>query len=147
MRRLTLFLLTATALALAGERGAKVEYLGGTLADVQPGQSLRLVVADPGTLEVAVKQGGFRVPYAQINQLEYGQKVGRNLLPAIVISPLFLLSKTRKHFLTVGYMDDLGKQHALVVRVDKDDVRAMIASLEARTGLRIVYLDDEARKM
>lgn len=134
-------------LAFAGEHGAKVEYLGGTLPKVEPGQGLRLVALDASDLEITAKKQAFRVPYANINQLEYGQKIGRNLLPAIVISPLFLLSKTRKHFLTVGYTDDAGSQQALVVRLDKGDVRAVLATLEARTGRRVVYLDDEARKM
>jgi hypothetical protein len=141
------FIPMAIGLACAGEQGAKVEYLGGTLPQVEPGQDLRLIVIDASDLEIAAKRQAIRVPYSNINQLEYGQKVGRNLLPAIVISPLFLLSKTRKHFLTVGYTDDDGRQHALILRLDKGDVRAVLASLEARTGRRVVYLDDEARKM
>lgn len=141
------FIPLLVGLALAGEHGAKVEYLGGTLRQVEPGQDLRLIVVDPSDLEIAAKRQAIRVPYSNINQIEYGQKIGRNLLPAIAISPLFLLSKTRKHFLTVGFMDEDGKQQALVVRLDKNDVRAVLASLEARTGRRVVYLDDESRKM
>jgi hypothetical protein len=87
------------------------------------------------------------VYYSRVNQIEYGQKIGRNLVGAIVISPLFLLQKTRKHFLTVGYHDEEGKQHAAVFRVGKGDIRAVLAGLEARTGLRVQYQDDEARKM
>jgi len=146
---LKLLLLTCVlyGAALAGEQGAKVEYVGGTLAQVRPGQGLRLGVDDESSLEIAAKRAEIRVPYSKINQIEYGQKVGRNILPAVVISPLFLLNKTRKHFLTLGYTDDRGNQQALVVRVDKGDIRAVLASLEARTGLRVVYLDDDARKM
>jgi hypothetical protein len=33
-----------------------------------------------------------------------------------------------------------------VFRVEKGDIRWVLASLEARTGRRIDYLDDEARK-
>jgi hypothetical protein len=57
-----------------------------------------------------------------------------------------MLSKTRKHFLTIGYTDDEGKQQALVFEVDKHGVRAALASLEARTGRRIEFQDEEARK-
>lgn len=84
--------------------------------------------------------------YRSINLLEYGQTVGRRLDLAIIISPAFLLVKKRKHFLTVGYTDDEGKQQALVFRVDKNDIRATLASLEARTGQRVQYQDEEARK-
>jgi hypothetical protein len=57
-----------------------------------------------------------------------------------------LLGKSRKHFLTVGYTGDDGKQQALVFRVDKGGIRATLVSLEARTGLKVEYQDEEARK-
>jgi hypothetical protein len=133
--------------AAASESKTKVEYVGGTMADVRPGSDIRIDVTDPSRFTLVGRSGRVEVPYSRVNQLEYGQKVGRNILPAIVISPLFLLQKTRKHFLTVGYLDAAGNQQAVVFRVSKGDVRPMLASLEARTGLRVTFLDDEARKM
>jgi hypothetical protein len=65
---------------------------------------------------------------------------------AIVVSPMFLLSKSRRHFLTVGYTDEQGNQQALIFRVDKGDIRSVLVSLEARTGRKVQYQDDEARK-
>lgn len=135
------------ALLFAGEPGTKVEYVGGTLGEVRPGNELRILAAGASELKISMKARSLRVPYSQINQIEYGQKVGRQVLAAITVSPLFLLNKTRKHFLTLGFMDTDGSQQAIVVRVDKGDIRAVLASLEARTGLRVTYLDDEARKM
>jgi hypothetical protein len=128
---------------MLGEEGTKVEYVGGT-GSWKPGSDVRLDIADASQLRVGDK---LAVPYTQVNQIEYGQKVGRSVLPAVLISPLFLLNKTRKHFLTVGYLDERGAQQALVFRVPKGGVRAVLAGLEARTGLRVTYLDDEARKM
>lgn len=132
---------------LAGDSATKVQYIGGTAREIHAGDDIRITLQDASELGIVAKKSTFQVPYSQINQIEYGQKVGRNIVPAIVISPLFLLSKTRKHFLTVGYLDNAGNQQAIVMRVDKGDIRAVLASLEARTGLRVVYLDDEARKM
>jgi hypothetical protein len=57
-----------------------------------------------------------------------------------------LLAKSRKHFLTVEYKDNEDKQQALVFRVNKGDVRPLLASLEARTGRRVDYQDDDARR-
>jgi hypothetical protein len=34
----------------------------------------------------------------------------------------------------------------LVFRVEKGDIRSLLASLQARTGRRVEYQDDEARK-
>jgi hypothetical protein len=65
---------------------------------------------------------------------------------AILISPIALFSKKRKHYLTITYMNDEGKQQAGVFELGKDIVRTMLASVEARTGKQIQYQDDEARK-
>jgi hypothetical protein len=125
---------------------ARVEYVGGTSAQFSSGEGGRLEVADDHYLAFYSKKSQVRVPYDRINLLEYGQQVDRRLAMAVVISPLFLLSKKRKHFLTVGYADEQGKQQALVFRVDKSSIRATLVSLEARTGLKIQYQDEEARK-
>jgi hypothetical protein len=47
---------------------------------------------------------------------------------------------------TLGYVDAQGQQQAVVFRVGKDDIRAVLAALEARSGRRVEYLDNEARK-
>jgi hypothetical protein len=46
----------------------------------------------------------------------------------------------------VGFELEDGQQQALLFRVDKDDLRSLLVSLEARTGRRVEYQDDEARK-
>ncbi len=86
-----------------------------------------------------------KVPYERINLLEYGQKVDRRYLEAVLISPLLMLSKKRQHFLTIGFQDDDGQQQAMVFRVDKNDIRLALVALEARTGQQVRYQDEEAR--
>jgi len=51
-----------------------------------------------------------RIAYQRINTIEYGQTVSRRYAAAILISPLLLLSKSRRHFVTIGYVDEEGKQ-------------------------------------
>ena len=103
-------------------------------------------MSDTRYLAVYSSKTQVRIPYARINLIEYGQQVDRRLALAVVISPIFLLSKKRKHFLTVGYADESGQQQAMVFRVDKSGIRATLVSLEARTGLRVQYQDEAARK-
>ncbi|HZS49778.1 MAG TPA: hypothetical protein VFA54_02880, partial [Bryobacterales bacterium] len=55
-------------------------------------------------------------------------------------------SKKRRHFLTVNFLDERGQQQAIVLELGKSIVRRTLASLEARTGKRIEYQDDEARR-
>ena len=133
-------------LEAADAGGGKVEYVGGTLASLPSKAEGRVNTADPRALVFQAHGQDLRVAYGEINLLEYGQQTSRRYIMALAISPLLLLSKARKHFLTVGYRDGDGNQQALVFRVDKNDVRALLASLEARTGLKVDYQDDEARK-
>jgi hypothetical protein len=138
------FLLVLCAAAAVGQ--AKVEYIGGTAPEIAAGTSGAITVSDSQYFAFYSRKASLRVSYGKVNLLEYGQTVGRRLDLAIIISPAFLLVKKRKHFLTVGYTDEDGKQQALVFRVDKNDIRATLASLEARTGQRVQYQDEEARK-
>jgi hypothetical protein len=141
-RTIALFLI-ATALGLGQ---SQAEYVGGTAAQIGAGAAGTLQVGDERYFAFYSKKTGVRVPYDRINLIEYGQQVDRRLALGIVISPIFLLSKSRKHFLTVGYEDDQGRQQALVFRIDKSGIRATLVSLEARTGLKVQYQDEEARK-
>ena len=125
---------------------SRAEYVGGTASALTSGSGGSIDVSDQRYLGFYTKRGQVRVAYDRVNLLEYGQKVDRRLLAAVVISPMFLLSKSRKHFLTIGYMDEDGKQQALIFRVDKGSIRSALVSLEARTGLKVQYQDEEARK-
>lgn len=138
--------LLLTSLAAFGLAQGHADYVGGTAKKIDSGTAGTIDVSDPHYFAFYAKKGQVRVAYDRINELEYGQKVDRRLLLAVVISPMFLLSKKRQHFLTVGYTDEDGGHQALVFRVDKNGIRATLASLEARTGIRIQYQDEEARK-
>jgi hypothetical protein len=142
MRLLLLFLALIAPVFAQGH----AEYVGGTAAKVESGTPGAIDVSDPRYFAFYAKKAQVRVAYDRINVLEYGQKVDRRLLMAVIISPMFLLSKKRAHFLTLGYLDEEGTHQALVFRVDKNGIRATLASLEARTGVRIEYQDEEARK-
>jgi hypothetical protein len=122
------------------------EYVGGTATKVESGTSGSIDVSDPHYFAFYAKKTQVRVAFDRINVLEYGQKVDRRLMMAVIISPMFLLAKKRQHFLTVGYTDEDGAHQALVFRVDKNGIRATLASLEARTGVRVQFQDEDARK-
>jgi hypothetical protein len=130
---------------LSAEDGGRAEYIGGT-APIQKKASGTLQTTDDQLFRFRSKKKTIEVPYERINLLEYGQKVDRRYGLAIVVSPMFLLSKARRHFLTVGYTDEQGSQQALIFRVDKGDIRSVLVGLEARTGRKVQYQDDEARK-
>ena len=133
------------AMVARAETGASADYVGGTAAGID-GKSGQIVTSDDLFLEFRCKGKEVYVGYDKINLLEYGQNVDRRIVMAVLVSPLFLLSKKRQHFLTVGYGDKQGKQQALVFKVDGKRIRSVLVALEARTGLKVQFQDDEARK-
>lgn len=149
MSRSSLLLVSGLALSLAvtaAEPTVKAQFIGGTLPGIPPKSSAHLDLTRPDALVFTGNRGELRIAWQRINTLEYGQNVSRRYAAAILISPILLLSKSRKHFVTVGYTDAEGKQQALVFRVEKGDIRSVLAGLEARSGRRIEFQDAEARK-
>jgi hypothetical protein len=134
------------AASAAGDSGYHAQFVGGTLAGVPAKSKAQLNLTAPDGLIFVCRGQTLNINYARIDTLEYGQNVSRRYAAALLISPLFLLSKSRQHFVTIGYTDRDGKQQALVFRVEKGDVRSVLTTLEARSGRRVEYQDEEARK-
>lgn len=150
MKRLILTLIVLTLLAestaLAGVGSKNTQYVGGTIASIKAGSEGKSSTADDKVFVFEYKKERLTIPYSKINGVEYGQKAGRRVGVAILVTPLALFSKKRKHYLTVNFTDDADKQQAAVFELGKDVVRVTLASLEARTGQKIEYQDEEARK-
>lgn len=132
--------------AVAGLGSDKTAYIGGTENQINDGTEGESSAKDEKVFVFESKGLKLEIPYDQVNDLEYGQKAGRRVGLALTISPWLLLSKKRKHFLTIGWKDAQDKQHAAVLELGKSVVRTTIATLEARTGKKVEYQDDEARK-
>lgn len=134
------------ALTLCAAPATRVHYIGGTLTQLPPKASGTLQIGDEDSFTFFAAGGEIKVHYRDVNMLEYGQRVSRRYAEAILISPIFLISKRRAHFLTVGYTDSNGKQEVMVFQVGSKEIRPVLVSLEARSGRRVEYQDDEARK-
>lgn len=147
MKPSLMVLLALAPLLQAGDTGSRVLYVGGTVAGVPNKSAVRIELAQEDAITVTVVKGSsFQIPYKDVNTLEYGLRVSRRYLEAVLISPMFLIAKKKTHFLTIGYTDPDGRQQAMVLQVGGGDIRPMLVSLEARTGRRVEYQDEEARK-
>ncbi len=135
-----------TSIVSAGVSAEKAVYRGGTLEQPKPADAGRPSTSGPDAFTFRYSEGELRIPYSEVNLLEYGQKAGRRFGLAIVVSPLFLLSKKRRHYLTIGYRDAQGEQQAAVFELGKKIVRSTLAGLEARTGVEVDYENEEARQ-
>lgn len=141
-----LLLLSGSGVAFAGDAGERVHYMGGTISAL-PTKTEGFINTKGEEIFLFQSKGvTVQIPYDKINVLEYGQRVGRRYVEAVLLSPVFLLAKTRKHYLTVEFTDDQGRQQAMVFLVGKNDVRSLLVILEAKSGRRIEYQDDDARR-
>jgi len=137
-----LALLLAAQLAQAGQ----ANYIGGTLTTLTEGQGGNVDTTDQIFFAFYSHKTSLRIAYDRINLVEYGQKVDRRYLSAALISPLLILAKKKTHFLTVGFADEQGRQQAMIFRVEKGSIRTLLVCLEARTGIKVQFQDEEARK-
>ena len=139
-----LLLLLPASVEPASRPIVHVEYLGGTSPDIPSNNVGGIETSDSVYFIFTSKQTQVKVPYTNINLLEYGQHVSRRYVQAVVISPLLFLAKKRQHFLTVGFEDANGNQQAMIFRVQKSDIRLALVALEARTGQKVQFQDADA---
>jgi len=125
--------------ALAVKRG-EAKFIGGTITTIPEDAEGPINLTNAKRLAFLPKDGEMlEVPWDRVSQLEYGQKVTRRKKTA-------LLSKSRRHYVTITYQDKEKVEQAVVLEFDHDDVRMVLASLKARTLQTIVFQDEEARK-
>ncbi len=138
---------SATGIALDSK---KVMFVGGTLptklkegteGTLNTGHEEKLIlIPDKGKGEPA------ELPYATIESFEYGQKASHRIKTALLLSPWTLFSKKRRHYYSLMWTDEAGKDQGIVIEVGKDLVRPLAVILKARTGKDITFQDDEAKK-
>ena len=132
----------------AGIGSKEAAFRGGTITTIKDGMETQLTLGAE-----ALQFHTLKIPYAQIEELEYGQKAGRRVGAAIALGVTtlgvgalpILFSKKRKHYLTVNYNDGTANQ-AVVFELGKDMVRQAITTLQTRTGKKVQFQDEEARK-
>jgi hypothetical protein len=127
-------------------RGEQVMYVGGTIKDLPEATQGELDTKNEEKLIYTSDKGGFEILYQNITSLEYGQKAGRRVGVAIVITVWALFSKKRKHFLTIGYNDAEGKPQGVVLEIAKGRAKTMITIIEVRSGKKVEYESEEAKK-
>lgn len=143
-----LILLLGTALlpnAAAAVRGDQTMYVGGTISAIPQRTEGRLDLAE-GRAVFQSPAGEIAIPYNRITSIEYGQKVGRRLGVAVAVSPVALLSKKRKHYVTLAFTDESGAKQGAVLELSKGVVRETLSTLSSRSGKEILFESAEARK-
>jgi hypothetical protein len=144
---LALALVAALANPVFAVKKGNAKYLGGTTKTIAENAEGPIDLTNEKRLTYIPKNSGvLEIPWDRVSQLEYGQKVARRWRSAILLSPLALFHKAKKHIVTISYQDRDKSEQAVVLEFDNDDIRMVLASLKARTLQTIVMQDEDAKK-
>jgi len=150
----------APSIALASVNSKGAAYFGGTAGFKEAKDPVDgLLDTKNETILVFTATGKtykgqtLEMPYKSITDLEFGQKAGRRVGAAvgttILLGPiglLALMSKKKNHYLTVSFTDADGKDQVAVLELGKDIVRSTIPIVETRSGKKVTFQDDDAKK-
>ncbi len=141
---------------LGAVRGDKAMYVGGTVKDVPEKTMGKFDVSGDSAALFRSEKGQtlFEIPFSRVTSLAYGQHAGRRVGATIAwgvttlgIGALpILFSKKRRHYLSIDYQDDQGKAQAAIMELGKNTIRVTLKTLEVRTGKKVEFEDEEARK-
>jgi len=139
--------------AFAGIPADKSVYIGGT-SSIQKNAQGVLSTEDAKTLKFSAPGSAWEVEYGKISSLSYGQHAGRRVGATVALGVTtlgigalpMLFSKKRRHYLTIEYTDANNTAQAAVFEVGKNAIRTLLTTLEVRSGKKVEYEDDEARK-
>jgi CxxC motif-containing protein (DUF1111 family) len=147
-RFLTLMLcILIPTMAFAADNGYKIMYDGGSIPDLKAGKNLHLTVTSDAIVLMDGKTQVLTVPPNAITEISYGQDVHRRVGAAIGLAvlslglgALMLLSKSKKHFVGLTWVDG-SKKGGFAMQCDKSDYRGVLAALEGVTGKKAVDSD------
>lgn len=77
------------------------------------------------------------IKYDAIKNITYEQASKPRYAEAVLISPMFLLTSSKKHYLTFQYSDATGDGKYAIVHLDKKNARDPVACAEAQTGRKV----------
>lgn len=84
------------------------------------------------------------IKYDAIKSMTYEKANKPRYAEAVLISPLFLLSHAKKHYLTFQYTDPASNEGKYaIVHLDKKNAREAVACAEAQTGKKVEQIAEK----
>ena len=126
----------------------KAEYLQATSGgQKKAGEAVKgTLVFDPETKNVKFLQNSgsqvLSIKYDAIKNMTYEKASKPRYAEAVIISPLFLLSNAKKHYLTIQMRTRPERKYA-IVHLDKKNAREAVACAEAQTGKQVEQIDEK----
>lgn len=134
---------TLTGELYAAEQFGKVEYLPpkveGQKHGADPLKGHVIFDNEKKSVEFQNEKGQqiVSIPYDKIRSILYEKTSRPRYAEAILISPFFLFSKTKKHFLTFQYTDEKGEGKFMMLHLDKSVATDVVNTAEADTGRKV----------
>ncbi len=135
--------------SVAAERFACAEYFAATPAGQKKAEAgvRGTLVFDPSSKKVEFlnPQGtpAFSINYDAIRAIQY-ERTGRpRYVAAVLISPVFLLTRATKHYLTIEYIDQSGGVQSVIVRLNKKNAREAVATATAQTSRSVEQIEEK----
>jgi len=100
---------------------------------------------DKKTVEFADEKGVsvVSIPDDKIKSILYEKTSKPRYAEALLISPFFLFTHSKKHFLTIQYTDTDGQGKFAMIHLDKGNARDVVAAAEAETGKRVERAEEK----
>lgn len=97
------------------------------------------------TIEFQAQKGSavVTIPYSQVKSLLYEQASKPRYTEAVLISPMFLLAHSKKHYLTIQYTDANGAGQYAIVHLDKKNAQDAVAAAQAETGKNVERAEEK----
>lgn len=137
------------ALGLAVPSSAQMTFKKATIKSTygaaEQGNTGELVVDAQSVRFIKGKKELWSVPSDSITEIFYSRVSGRRIKTAIVVSPLLLLTKGRKHYLTMSFDDGQDAVGAIEFQLHKSNYRGTLRALEQVSGQTMKY-DQEGIK-
>lgn len=127
----------------------KAEYFQGTTTgQKKAGSTVKgTLFFDNDTRTVAFLQESgspaVSIKYNTIKSLTYEKASKPRYAAAVLVSPLFLLSHGKKHYLTIQYAGENAQGQYAIVRLDKSNAREAVACAEAQTGIKVEQVEEK----
>ena len=127
----------------------KVEYMPpkveGQKKSAEPVKGHVIFIKDKKAVEFQDTKGQIivTIPYDKIKSLLYEKTSRPRYAEAILISPFFLFSKTKRHFLSIQYTDANGAGAFCMLHMDKSNDSDIANTAEAETGKSIERTEEK----
>src|SRR5258708_23643390 len=135
--------------AFAGEKCACAEYFQATPAGHKKAEAgvEGTLIFDGNSKKVEflnpTGEAAFSINSDAIRSMQYERTGQPRYLAAVVISPAFLLTRAKKHYLTIAYSDQSGEAHSVIVQLNKRNARKAVATATAQTSKSVEQIEEK----